>query len=221
LENVSTGVILYPKEIALREMYERRDQAEVEFINIWRMSTTPDWKRMRTHAAVSGVNIKYIDDQGVKTNIAKIKAVPVQLDYTVWFWTQHVERMNLIAERYLFWQQDIPNIDLYFDIKYNMIETAIPIKLHLHFGPLGDESTVAEHYEKGTIFCLRTPIKVDGWVLVGESVKTIKKINLTVYDGDDLTTDPQFEEIVVEDSNQNTELEATLRLYSRSYGSLL
>jgi hypothetical protein len=214
LESINQGVLLYPKEIALREMSEKRDNVELEFINVWRTQLAPDWSRMRTAAARHGHLMDYIDD--TLTDIAVIKSIPVAMSYNVWFWTTDLEKLSLIAERYLFWQLSDPRLSLNFDIKYNLIEKTFPVRLHLHFGALSDESTIRQKYERGTIFTLMTPVTVDGLALIGTSVKTCKKIQLTFYDKDDLTEE-QYSEVVVEDSNQDTELEMTLRLFRRNY----
>ena len=211
LDTVKQGVVLYPKEIALREMAERRDRTELEFINLWRSSVAPDWKRMVTPVAQRGMLMEYVDSS-TKTDIARVKAMPVHLEYDVWFWTKYIERLNLIAERYLFWQQNDPNLSLNFDVKYDLVDHSYPIDLDLHFGPLVDESTEAEKYDKGSIYILNTPIKIDGYVFIADSVKTIKRITLTWYDKDDLNTTAEINEVIVEDSNQDVELEVALRL---------
>lgn len=216
LETVKEGVILYPKEIALREMAERKDQVELEFMNLWRTQVTPDWKYMKSTAARRGMQMEYVD-AATKTDIAIIKSIPVHLEYDLWFWTRYIERLNLIAERYLFWQHSDPNLGLNFDVRFDLVKHAYPVELDLHFGPLIDESTEAQKYDKGTMFVLRTPIKIDGVALIADSVKTIKSITLSLYDKNNLSTDADYSEVIVEDSNQDVELEVALRLCTRTY----
>lgn len=215
LDTINSGVALYPREIAQKEVADKRGATEVEFINLWRTRVTPDWDRMKTGAARRGMMMEYTDSN--KTDMVNIKAVPVTLEYSVWFWTLSREKLNLIAERYLFWQQDDPNLSMSYEIKVDGNEFEYPIELDLHFGELVDESTVAEKYEKGQIFILQVPITVDGWVLVPSTTKTIITIYLTVYDKDDLDSEEEYGEIIVEDSNQDTELEAVLKLFTRTY----
>ena len=205
LENINKGVILYPKEIALREMGEKRGQPEVEMINLWRIKVAPDWARMRTPAARRGIKVAHTNDTKVET--ITVKSIPVHLEYDVCFWTHYRERVNLVAERYLFWQQDNPNLSLNFDDIY-------PLDFDLHFGELVDESTVSEKYNKGQIFVLRVPIIIDGWSFISTDVKTIHKIKLVLYDKDSLT-DGQISDIIIEsdDSDFEEELERELKLY--------
>lgn len=216
LESVKQGVLLYPKETALREVAERRDQVELEFINLWRVQTAPDWKKMKTTAARRGMQMEYVD-AGTQNDIVIVKSIPVRLEYNVWFWTKYVERLNLIAERYLFWQHDDPNLHLNFEVRYDLIEHVYPIGLDLHFGPLTDESTEVQKYDKGAMYILRTPVIVDGVALVADSVKTVKSITLTMYDKDNLSEDADYSEVIVEDSNQDVELEVALKLCTRTY----
>lgn len=223
LESINKGVILYPREIALREMAEKRGQPEVEMINLWRTRIGPDWSRMRTPAARRGMQMKYVNST-TKADMINIKAIPVALEYDVWFWTHYRERLNQIAERYLFWQQDDPNLNMEYVLKSNKgaadeDSTAFPVELDLHFGDMVDESTVAERFDKGQIFILRTPIKLDGWAFVATTVKTVLSIILTVYDKDDLNTAAEYEEVIVEDSDQDTELELALKLFTKTYTS--
>lgn len=217
LGTINHGVILGPREIAQREMAEKRGATEVEMINLWRTRVAPDWKRMRTGAARRGMMMQYSDAN--KTDLVNIKAVPVNLEYSAWFWTLEREKLNLIAERYLFWQQDDPNLNMNYRVKVDGEESDFPIELDLHFGELTDESTVSEKYDKGRIFILSVPITVDGWILIPSTTKTILNIYFTVYDKDDLSDTADYEEVIIEDSSQDVELEAVLRLLTRTYNS--
>lgn len=217
LGTINQGVILGPREIAQREMAEKRGATEVEMINLWRTRVAPDWKRMRTGAARRGMMMQYSDAN--KTDLVNIKAVPVNLEYSAWFWTLEREKLNLIAERYLFWQQDDPNLNMNYRVKVDGEESDFPIELDLHFGELTDESTVSEKYDKGRIFILSVPITVDGWILIPSTTKTILNIYFTVYDKDDLSDTADYEEVIIEDSSQDVELEAVLRLLTRTYNS--
>lgn len=205
LENINKGVILYPKEIALREMAEKRGQPEVELVNVWRTRVGPDFSRMITAAARRGIRVAHTDT--TKTETTTIKAMPIKLEYDIWFWTHYRDRLNQIAERYIFWQQDDPNLNLTLNDTY-------PTHYDLHFGEMVDESVVAEKYDKGQIFILRAPLIIDGWVFSSTDVKTIHKIELVLYDKNDLT-DGQIAGIVVEsdDSDFEEEEERELKLY--------
>lgn len=203
LENVNDGVILYPKGIALREMAEKRGKVKLELVNLWRTKTAPDWKRQRTPAARRGMTLGYTDEG--QTVVSEAKAVPVDLGYDIWFWTHDKEKLNLVSERYLFWQQDNPNLNL-------LVDEAYPVELDLHFGELLDESVVEEKYERGQILILKVPITVDGWVFTTFTVKSIAKIILTFYDADEVES---YSEIIVEDSNQDVEKETVLKLFEK------
>ena len=213
LEDINRGVLFRPKETALRHVSEKKGNTEIEFINVWRTRTAPNWKLMRSPVARRGMLTELINEG--TTDIAVIKAVPAALEYNVWFWTKKLENLSLITERYLFWQHENPNLNLDFTLSYDAIETSYPTELDLHFGELIDESTVDEEFDQGIIYRMRVPVKIDGWVFVATSLKRINKIVFTVYDGDDLQTDDQYREVIVEDSNQNVELEIALKIGER------
>lgn len=208
LDSVNKGVLYNPKEIALREKSEKEGRVELEFINVWRTMTRRTWERQRTAMGRRGLALDYVDSV-TKTDINIAKGVPVHLEYTVWFWTLKKDKLNELAETYLLWQHSDPNLYL------NWLDT-YPVEFDLHFGEMLDESTIREKYEKGTIYCMSAPVIVDGWVFELDTEKAIHSIHLTYYDQNDLSEDtsPTYEEIIVEDSNQDVELEAALKIYS-------
>jgi len=203
LESVNKGVIYYPKEIALKKIFEKRDAAELEFINVWRTVTGPDWSRQRTPLTRRGIRVSGSGSSTVTT----VKSTPVRLEYDVWYWSRNLDRINQIAERYLFWQQTDPNLDLLYNNSY-------PMNLDLHFGDIIDESTVREMHDVGTYYVGKMPISVDGWIFTSpeSSGDVIESIRLQIFDKDDLT-EAQYEEIVDEDSSSyDEELATSLKL---------
>lgn len=208
-DKIDRGVIQEPKEIALRKAAEKRGEDFLEFINFWRVSTSQAWDRQRTSVARRGVWLTYTDDN--KLHAINVKAQPVDLVYDVWFWSKDLNKIYQCIERYIFWQQNYPKIDLTYTFDDTQSFNYSP---ELHFNDIVDESTVSTEFETGLIFVWRMPIKVDAWILDGYSSSTITKIRLTLYDKDTVTN---YSEIIVSDSNQDTELEGQLRL---STGSL-
>jgi len=202
-ENINLGILHFPKEVAQRVAAEKRGETFLEFINFWRMGASFSWSRNRTPLSRRGMWIANKLD-GLDT--IHVKAVPIDLSYNAWFWSKDLDKVYQVIEDYVFWQQDNPNISLsYFDVDDNVYE----LTPDLHFGEIVDESTVPEQYSQGIMYVYRMPIKLDAWVLKGLSFKPIYKIKFTLRDKDEVT---DYEEIIVEDSDQNTELEAVLRL---------
>ena len=201
-ENINLGVLQSPKEVAQRKVAEKRGETFLEFINFWRVGASFSWQRNRTPLSRRGMQVA-TGPGGLDS--VHVKSVPIDLSYNAWFWSQDLDKMYQVIEDYVFWQQNNPNISLlYTDLNDNTYE----LTPDLHFGEIVDESTVAEQYSQGIIYTYRMPIKLDAWVLKGLSFKTIQKIVFTLRDKDEVTN---YEEIIVEDSNQNTELEAVLR----------
>jgi len=208
IENMNQGLFQCPFEIAQREASEKRSTNFLEFMHFYRMGMNPSWDRQRTVLAQRGL-WALMDKDADKRLLTNIKAQPVDLLYSVWFWSKNWEKLNLCMEDYIFWQQENPKVEVSYDIgddKY-----PIAIRPDLHFGEIVDESTYPEKYEVGTKFIIRMPIKMDGWVFKSTTLKPIRKIRLTVYDKDDVT---DYSEIIGPDPN--TGLEQALKFFRKS-----
>ncbi len=202
-ENINEGVFQFPKDTAMRIAAEKRGENFLEFINFYREGTSFSWDRNRSVVSRRGM---WVSTSSTTQETAHVKAVPVDLRYNVWFWSKDLDKIYECMEDYIFWQQDNPKVSL----KYNDLYEITP---DIHLGDIVDESTVPEEFEKGIVFCFKMPIKIDAWIFRGLSFKTISKIVVTFYDKDQVEN---YEEIIVDDSDQNTELEAALRFFRRN-----
>lgn len=166
--------IISPKEVALRIASERKGAVKLGLINVWRELTEFDWERQRTPVARRGIMVAYTDDN--KTDILEYKAIPVTMRYSIWFWHREKDVINEVTETYLFWQQTNPNLELLIDDTY-------PLELDLHVGgEIVDESTFSEKFEMGTYFVVRCPLEMDAWIFETDTLKTIHKIVLSLYE---------------------------------------
>ena len=82
-QNINKGVVQIPVEIAMRELAEKRGETFLEFINFWRVGTSPSMSRQRTPAARRGLYVANTDDD--KSGTIHIKAMPIDLNYNIWF----------------------------------------------------------------------------------------------------------------------------------------
>ena len=174
LTTKAQDIVFYPKEVAMRQIAERRGEVTIDYINFWRTRTDPDMARMRTPVARRGIMLAY-DDSTLKTNIVTMYAMPVDISYNIWFWSKDQNKLNLIMERYLFWVQRNPNLDISLDDVY-------PLEIDLHFGETANESSVEQMYNEGLYFCWKMPLKMDGWIFSEFNQKAIHTIVLTFYD---------------------------------------
>ncbi len=199
ISNINLGIFQIPKEAALRVAAEKRGQTFLEFINFWRDGASFSWARNRTPVSRRGFQLTTSEDGADSIHV---KAVPIDLSYNAWFWSKDLDKIYQVIEKYVFWQQDNPNITL----TYN---DAFELKPDLHFGEIVDESTIGEQFSKGITYVYRMPVRLDAWIFDSDTTsKVIHKIRLTLRDQDDITN---FPEIYVEDSDQDTEMEAALR----------
>jgi hypothetical protein len=203
LTDINTGVVHYPMEIAQREIAEKRGIAQLEFISMWRTSTSPMLDRQRTPAARRGLNLGYTDSS--QKHLINVKAQPVEMLYDICFWSLDKEKINLVTEKYIFWGQTFPNLNL-------LLNDTIPLKYYLKFGPLIDKSSVATKYELGKYFVVSCPVTIEGWVydLSTTAFGLVEKIIVTWYDKDSIEN---VSEIIVADSTQDMEKANALRLF--------
>jgi len=200
-------VIIFPKEIAQRQIAERRGENVIEFANLWREVTANDWSRQRTPVARDGIHVAYQDGDAPsgltdeKTSVVTVKAMPVTLEYSIWFWSQDKDKLNQVSEEYLFWQHQNPNLDIYYNDFY-------PVEFDLvRFGEIVDESNLPNMFEEGRVFVIRCPLVVEAWVFDSIEQKTIKKIIITIYDHDEI------DDIRTFITDETEEEQAKLRLY--------
>ena len=174
LESETTGIVFAPKQVAQRMLAEKRGDASVEFISIWRGPGNLgfDWKRQNTAVARKGLNLQYVDSN-TKAAIVTIKAVPVKMHYDMWFWSRDLDKLNLATEAYLKWKQDFPNLVLNYQNIY-------PMEMYMKLGDPVDESNY-DIYNRGKYYVTRLPLDLEGWLLTSLSSSTILTIILDIY----------------------------------------
>lgn len=203
---VNKGVIYCPKRIAQRTISEKRGETFLEFINFYQSSFRFSWNRQRTVLARRGIPV-------LKANggYTRVKANPVDLSYDIWFWSNSLDKVYLCLESYVRWQHDTPKIVLTYNDEY-------ALNPDLTFGAPVDESSINDVFNLGKIWCFSLPLNIEGWLPDEDSVfGQIEKIQVTTYDKDSVTS---ISTVYVEDSNQDTELEAALRMFKAKLYSI-
>ena len=181
LTNLTTDSAIWPKDVAFRNIAEKRGRSVVEFFNVWRTSMEFDWQRQRTAVSRRSMYMSFKDAN--RNEILETRAVPSTMHYDVWFWTKDYDKLQQVTEEYMWWQHEDPNLN----INYNDI---YPMEMDLHFGPPQDESTVNTMFDQGLYFVLHVPITVDAWIIKGYEEKTIKKIIISIYDDSAVPSNP-------------------------------
>ena len=174
IDNLNTDTAFFPKDVALRIIGEKRAEVGLEFINVWRTATRRNLSRERTPLARKGLPLQYTDPSG-KTDIEYAKAMPVDLDYSAWFWSKDKDKLNRVIEEFIFWKHQDPNVNLYY-------ESLFPVEYDMLFGDVIDESPVEEMYNIGMYFVIRLDFTVQGWVFDSDTIKTVHKVFLKIYD---------------------------------------
>src|SRR5665213_3447519 len=171
LTNPNADMVFQPKPLVQRKIAEKRGEASVEFLSLWRNRITPDWARQRTSVARDGINVKYTDSS--QSTFVNIKAVPVTMEYELRFWSKELNSVTQAVESYMFWFQQFPNLVVYYEGLYEM-------DFYMKFGTWTDE-TDYDIYEKGLYYVSVMPISLDGWVLSSITAPAILEIIVDVY----------------------------------------
>ena len=189
LTSMADDTALFPRRIAMRMIAETKGRTIASFISVWRERTSFSWERNRTPISRIGINALFADSG--QTLITNIKAVPVDLGYSLCFISKSLSALQDVVDSYLFWAQTDPSLTLLFNSQF-------PLEYKLHFGEITDESTVMEQFEQGLYYVYRMPLKVDGWVFDMDEAKTIKTIYLDVYSEEGTENVLLFERVITE-----------------------
>jgi len=172
LNNLNQDMVFFPFEIAQRKIAEKRGEATVEFMSVWRYGLQFDWSRQRSTLARRGLVMNYVNSSS-KSQLVTIKAVPATIDYHFWLWSRNLDSIMQAAESYLFWVHDHPQLVLFYNGLYEM-------DMYMKFGSAIDRTNY-NIYEKGQYFVYEFSISLEGWVMTSIITKTILKIILDLY----------------------------------------
>lgn len=174
LQDQNKDIIMFPKEVAPRQLAERRGHYDLGFISLWRTMTQYSQARKRTPVAMRGIALNY-DNSDAKTAIRSAKAVPADLEYEIQFWSRDLNEMNKVVEEYLFWQYNNPNLDI-------LVDGAYPAEFDLKFGDITDGSSTGEMFDKGLVYTKTLPILMELWIPRFEDVKTVHTAVVSIYE---------------------------------------
>jgi hypothetical protein len=104
------------------------------------------------------------------------KCVPADMTYAITFWTAERVNMDKFLEEFMFWQQDDPNIDLFYDDN-----KPLEMDVIVHPAVERDDSKIVNMYKEGKYWKHTIYITVEAWIIKGLAVKTAKTIILDIY----------------------------------------
>jgi len=188
-ERINKDIIYQPIDIALRERAERQVDSktaesakyDLEFINVWLEDLVYAKSRRRIGVSRFGPMTSF-NDPNSKTFVKMHRAVPADLTYSITFWTKYKDRMDTFLQEFTFWQEDNPNVGLYYEEDKR-----------LEFDIIVDPATVSAEQVKsmfieGKYWRYTVNILVEAWILRNVEVRTAKEIQLEAYIADDLKT---------------------------------
>lgn len=200
-------VMFEPPEVLQRKYAEKEGKSHLNFAGVWRTSAEFNWEIQRTPVARRGIDIFY--DDADPTKVINYKSVPFKMEYDVTFWVDTLDKTRAITEIYLFWTQTEPKLKLTLD-------NLAPVEFDLHFGKLEDDSSLPEQYGKGWYYKLKAPLTIDAWAFIGVDYSVIKKIQMTMFDNGQLSSDAERLSVALGDDSDN--YDKLMCFVSRMYG---
>lgn len=189
---VNKDILYAPDELAFRMRAEKdgrkittdsegliqpTDKYTADFMNVWCTSIDFSWERQRTSVARSGIGSNYSDvTPGGKEKAVIQRAVPVDMTFSVSLWTKYRENVEHFIQEFMFWQQDNPNIELFYDEDKKM-EFDVKIGPRVEY----DDLSVKQQFLEGKYWKYTFSFVVEVWVVKGQAVRTALHIILDMY----------------------------------------
>jgi hypothetical protein len=186
LETIELDTVVFPKNIAQRVMAEKRGENVLEFVSVWLESYKFAWDRQRTPVARKGLYGNYLDD--TKLDITEFKSVPVDLEYSIWYWSKDYDKILKLVERIMFWQHQNPRLEI-------LVNDLYPVEFYMSVADVIDESPVENMFEKGLYFVAKQSLKLEGWIFDQFSLKSVKQIIIKVWN-DIVPPELLFQEVI-------------------------
>lgn len=187
---INTDIIFCPVDIAQRKRGEQtagtnkpetenKEKYRFEFFSFWLQDASLSWERNRTPLARHGLNIGTTNNDVVKYRM--VKAVPIDLTYTLTFWTLKKERADEFIKQYCFLQFENPQLQFFW-------EGDKPLEMDFFVRPnarLAD--SVGKMFVEGKYYRPEVSFLIEGWLLKDIPISFAKTINLDLYASESLT----------------------------------
>jgi hypothetical protein len=110
-----------------------------------------------------------------------VKAVPVDIEYSITLWTLHRQKVEDFIKEYCFLQHSNPNIEFFWegDKKFEVDFFIRPA--------IKTEDSVAKMYVEGKYWKPQITFNVEAWLIKDIPISFAKKINLDIYSSNSLT----------------------------------
>ena len=121
ISDPNKDLIFTPKQLAQRQIAEKRGEGTVEFISVWSDPVKFDWARQNSPTGRKGFTMEYTAGSGgSNSQIVTIKAVPVLMDYKFYVWSLYLDEIKLVIESYSKWIHDYPNLKIFYSGLFEM-----------------------------------------------------------------------------------------------------
>lgn len=186
---INKDIIFCPTDIAQRiraeqtagtnkPATENKEKYKFEFLSFWLQEANLSWERNRTPLARHGLNIGTTTNGIVKYRM--VKAVPIDLVYTLTLWTLKKERADAFIKEYCFLQFDNPQIQFFW-------EGDKPLEMDFFVRPnVRMADSVGKMFVEGKYYRPEVTFLVEGWLLKDIPISFAKTINLDLYASESL-----------------------------------
>lgn len=192
---INKDIIYCPSEIAQRRRAEatagdnkpetqNKEKYSLEFYSFWMQDLQFSWDRNRNPLARHGLNIGFTENDQVHYRM--VKAVPVDLTYSLTFWTLYKEKADSFLKEYCFLQQDNPQIKFFW-------EGNKPLEMDFFIKPnarLAD--TVGKMFVEGKYYRPEVTFLIEGWFLKDVPINFARTVNLDLYASESLTNQDEL-----------------------------
>jgi len=189
---INRDILFTPDDLALRDRAEAlgrtytkdinaylqpSDKTTLNFLSVWLNDVAFSWERQRTNVARTGIATKYHDTTiGGHENIEMHVAVPIDLKYSMTYWTRYRESMDMMIQEFMFWTHENPNIEMFYDRDKSL---AFQIKIDSRVEH--DDMKITAMYREGKYWKHTFGFTVEAWIIKGVVYYTAKTIILKVY----------------------------------------
>ena len=189
---INKDILFTPDDLALRmrgektepgkrknldDKTEPADEYKLDFLNVWLQNMTFSWKRQHTPIARQGLATRYLETTpGDKKNIEMFRAVPVDMLFSMTYWTKYKDNMDKIIEAFMFWTQEDPNINLFYDDN-----KPLELDVIIDTSVTQDDQKIANMFKDGKYWKHTFNFTVESWMFKGVAIKTLKKIIIDMY----------------------------------------
>ncbi len=162
-------------DVVLRHIAEKRGSNSVGFVSLWRNTTQGSLVRRNYPAATRRGTLAIDRPRG--QDYLSASASPLDLSYSITFWSKSLDIINSVVEEFSFWWAETPALDI--EIQAG---DSVPIRAPIILGAFNDKSNTSRRYEQGQIYSVELSVQLMAWSIKLREIPTIRRVIVKLYD---------------------------------------